>query len=530
MTDLVPLLIWLLVPVVVALRRAGRVAFATAVGVAIAIEAIGAFTYDGYTDRAIFAAAGADPMRAAWQWRNAPFVAGLSHGLAPPELVQSRRGAIDTIEVEGRSVDAVPAGAELVVSGWALIGRAAPLQVAVAIDDTPYVATSAFTDRPDVRSTLPDVGPAGWRIALQTAGLEPGEHRLSLYLWGTEASEAYLVTRRAITIRAAQGGNDLEAGVTTAAARIRAHQQEPGFWLTAFTSSTRFEQPHPEMNTYVTSLLVDLLDPLTAGGLGDSVQRARQHLTAQIEPSGLVRYHGLPDAPGIGTLGCAITPDTDDTALVWRIAPDRDRRRLAPALAAIDGYRTPDGLYRTWLAPREQFQCLDPGRDPNPPDVAIQIHLLQLLATERPPAARALCDALRRHIGEDRIWVYYARSPLVPILRLPDLERAGCRLDLPASRLQTTVADQAIWLKVATHLARGPQSTRTPSDAADVAALLRRLARDDFALVRANPPLLYHNDLTATVSRYYWSEDVGYALWLRLAHDHAHIGRPKPGQ
>jgi hypothetical protein len=47
-------------------------------------------------------------------------------------------------------------------------------------------------------------------------------------------------------------------------------------------------------------------------------------------------------------------------------------------------------------------------------------------------------------------------------------------------------------------------------------ALLRELARDDFALIRTNPPLFYHNDLTATVSRYYWSEDFGYALWLRL--------------
>ena len=35
-------------------------------------------------------------------------------------------------------------------------------------------------------------------------------------------------------------------------------------------------------------------------------------------------------------------------------------------------------------------------------------------------------------------------------------------------------------------------------------------------MVRRAPPLLYHNDLTASVSRYYWSEDFGYALWLRL--------------
>src|SRR6478735_7333490 len=123
------------------------------------------------------------------------------------------------------------------------------------------------------------------------------------------------------------------------------------------------------MNTYLTSVLVDLLDPLTgATGLGDSVQRARQHLTAQIEAGGLVRYHGRPDGPGIGTLGCVITPDTDDTALVWRIAPGPDRGQLAAALRTVDAYRRDDGLYRTWLSPREGYQCLDPGQDPNPAD------------------------------------------------------------------------------------------------------------------------------------------------------------------
>ena len=71
----------------------------------------------------------------------------------------------------------------------------------------------------------------------------------------------------------------------------------------------------------------------------------------------------------------------------------------------------------------------------------------------------------------------------------------------------------------------GPAQADTP----DVEALLSDLARDDFARLRRDPPLLYHNDLTATVPRYYWSEDVGYALWLRLAHEHATIGYAKPG-
>jgi hypothetical protein len=278
------------------------------------------------------------------------------------------------------------------------------------------------------------------------------------------------------------------------------------------------------MNTFLTTLLVDLLNPLAAtGGLEDNLQRARRHLTSQIEPDGLVRYHGLPTGPGIGTLGCVITPDTDDTALVWRLAPAPDRSRLTAALATIDRYRTPEGLYRSWLAPREAFQCLDPGRDPNPADIAIQMHLLLLLSEVRPPAAHALCDALYSVVDEDRVWVYYRKTPLIPMLRMTDLRHAGCALELPASRLRTDIPDQQIWV-TAVRLLAGTTPTGGPADPTLIRAVLRELARDDFALIRTNPPLLYHNDLSATVPRYYWSEDVGYALWLRLydGYEHAH--------
>jgi len=227
-------------------------------------------------------------------------------------------------------------------------------------------------------------------------------------------------------------------------------------------------------------------------------------------------------------------PDTDDTALVWRLAPGHDRRRLLAALATLDRYRTREGLYRTWLAPREAYQCLDPGGDPNPADITIQMHVLLLLAKVQPPAGRALCAALRQVVDQDRVWVYYRMAPLVPILRLTDVRRAGCELPLPESRLRTPVPGQEIWVSMVRLLGRalapgGPPATAVspapPADTAEIQAVLRQLARDDFARLRKSPPLLYHNDLTATVSRYYWSEDVGYALWLRLYHEHEHLGR-----
>jgi hypothetical protein len=118
-------------------------------------------------------------------------------------------------------------------------------------------------------------------------------------------------------------------------------------------------------------------------------------------------------------------------------------------------------------------------------------------------------------------------TPLVPLVRVKDLQDAGCELELPESRKGTAVPDQAPWVKVASLL--GGAGGSTGASTAEVEIVLHQIANDNFALVRQNPPLLYHNDLTASVRRYYWSEDAGYALWLRLFYEHerhliSHVG------
>jgi hypothetical protein len=303
-----------------------------------------------------------------------------------------------------------------------------------------------------------------------------------------------------------------------AASLIRHHQQDDGFWLTTYTRGERHEQATPEMNTYVTSLVIDLLEGGGGESLAGSIDRARRHLREQIEATGLVRYHGRPDGPAMTALGlCPITPDSDDTALAWRLAPpagDRELRRKA--IRTLKEYRTSEGLYRTWLGQPGKFRCIDPGADPNPPDVAIQMHILMLLAQTDRPAADSLCKALRGAIAEDRLWVYYGRTSLVPIWRLSDMRRIGCSLQLPEARQQTNVPGQQVWLTAMKMLQRLTDGDRRQPAAEEIAAVLAQLAENDFALVRSTPPLLYHNDLTASVSRFYWSEDVGYAIWLRL--------------
>lgn len=314
------------------------------------------------------------------------------------------------------------------------------------------------------------------------------------------------------------GADDLSAAARSAAEAIRRHQQHPGYWLTSFTAAAKFQDAQPEMNTYLTSVMVDMLDPIAVRArLAQTVSKARRHLWSQIEETGLVRYHGRPGSAAIrAALGCAITPDSDDTVLVWRIAPSPDRNRLARALEVLKRYRTAEGLYQTWLAPRSEFACLDPGTDPNPPDSGIQAHTYLLLAREDPAAARQLCVSLQKTIALEKIWVYNRQAPLEVILRRQQMADVGCPLEIPEGRLSTPVPGQQVWLDAARLFERLTSARGVRPVQSEVRELLQTLSSSGFSLLRGAPPLLYHNDLSAHVSRFYWSEDFGYALWLRL--------------
>jgi hypothetical protein len=334
------------------------------------------------------------------------------------------------------------------------------------------------------------------------------EQRVSVVAYGSRGENAALPAENP----------DLETLAERALLRLRERQNPDGYWLTSHTVGLRYEAPHEELNTYLTAMLMDLLAPIERRrNLDDMLGRARRHLAAQIESDGLVRYHGLPNAPTIGTLGCVITPDADDTALAWRIAgrgtADPRWQRMLEVLAR---YRDERGLYRTWLAPQQEYQCLNIGRAPNPTDIAIQMHVYLMLRELDPPAARNLCSALRRSLGDEDVWVYYAKAPLVPYLRAAELRQLDCTIPLPKDRLALPGAEQEVWSEVARRLVDITNSPRDPNVRQEIYGLLERVGRDDFALIRQSPPMLYHNDLSASVKRFYWSEDFAYALWLRL--------------
>jgi len=530
LTDLLPILIWLLAPAPTLLRPVARGALVATMLAAVGVQTIGAFWYTKTSDERIFAG-GTDSMRGAWDWSNIPFVTELQHAPAPAELLCNADATIDRIgETQVASATGLPTLAPgTTLEGWALACARSPAQIALLIDGVVIGSSSAFLPRPDVDAALRISAASGWRIAANLWGVPPGERVLQVALRVAPRSDFRIVREQHVRVQPqlpiAEDAQDaaplpaetLRASAARAAALLREHQTDYGAWLTAHTSAARYDAPQPEMNTFLTALLVDLLESVAPQrDLIPALDRARTHLAAQIERDGLVRYHGLPDGPTIGTLGCAITPDADDAALVWRVAGSAADPRRPAMLQQLAGYRDARGLYRTWLAPRKRYQCIDPGTDPDPTDFTIQMHVYLMLRDADPAAAEALCGAMQRAFYDDDVWIYYAKSPLVPYLRAAELGQRGCTLPLPIERLALPADGQAIWSVLAQQLVAA--GAAPPQVAAQDAArrVLGTLAADDFARLRRNPPLLYHNDLSASVRRYYWSEDVGYALWLRL--------------
>jgi hypothetical protein len=401
----------------------------------------------------------------------------------------------------------------------------------VLIDGILIGSTKTFVPRGGDKEALSPILPSGWRVFADTRGVSPGERVLQIAVLIEPGSDIRIVHEKRVFVLAkdsenettAMGekpaaGNKLDAMADYAALLLRERQSEYGFWLTSYTQGLSYEASQQEMNTYLTAMLIDLLSPIARQrSLDDVVDHGRRHLAAQIESNGLVRYHGLPEGPTIGTLGCVITPDADDTALAWRIAArGAGDPRAQLMLQELARYRDARGLFRTWLAPQNQYQCLDPGSDPNPTDITIQMHVYLMLRELDKPAAQNLCTALQHADGAGDIWIYYAKAPLVPYLRSAELRRLGCAIPLPAERLALPAAGQELWSEAGRLLVQAIASPQDANVRQAIRNLLARLGSDDFAQLRRSPPMIYHNDLSATVKRFYWSEDFGYALWLRL--------------
>lgn len=533
LTDLLPILIWMLAPAPLVLGPFTRGLLILTVALSVCIQTIGAFWYTKISDERIFSS-DRSSMQGAWDPKNTPFLIELQHPPAPFELLSNAQGSLDrvgpTLIKDIEEVPILEHGALL--EGWALTGGQTPSQLLVLIDGIVIGSTMKFLPRADVNEAMQTESLSGWQVIANLQGVPPGDRVLQLAVRIGPRSDIRIIREQHVFVVAQEHSTDpttllpqnpiSDSGLAdmarSAVLLLQKNQSEYGFWLTMYTRGVQYLVPQPEMNTFLTSTMVDFLLPIAYKyGLDDVVERAQQHLAAQIESNGLVRYHGLPDGSTIGKLGCVITPDADDTALVWRIAGyGTDDPRLHTMLATLARYRDTRGLYRTWLAPQSKYRCIDPGSDPNPTDIGIQMNVYLMLRDLDPPAAQDLCDALQNAFWDGDVWVYYSKAPLLPYMRTAELRQLGCIVPLTTERLALSADGQEIWSEAVRLFMETLTSPPDKDLQKEIRNLLARLGNNDFEQLRNTPPMLYHNDLSASVSRFYWSEDFGYALWLRL--------------
>jgi len=223
LTDLVPLLVWMLVPVLSTLRPPGRLVFAAALGLSVAIQAIGAFWYTGTSDVAIFAVQGGPgEMRAAWDPRNTPFLAELRHRPAPrglsarlkmPQATQLAfqplpprvRGSLDRMAASGAPVVTVTAGDDVLLAGWALDDHDTPAAVVVTVDGRLSTDTTVFFDRSDIRAAFQEASPAGWRARIPARDLPPGEHEIQALVRARASGSLYPLPPKRLIVTPAPG-------------------------------------------------------------------------------------------------------------------------------------------------------------------------------------------------------------------------------------------------------------------------------------------------------------------------------------
>ncbi|HEX6834634.1 MAG TPA: hypothetical protein VF132_13940, partial [Rudaea sp.] len=315
LTDLLPILIWMLAPAPLVLSRVARSLLVALMLMSVGVQTVGAFWYTRTSDERIYAL---DPasMRGAWNPQNIPFITELQHAPVFGELLCGGTATVDrigqTILPSGGTLPELAPGA--VLEGWALACARSPAQLVVLVDGIVVGSTTQFVPRSDVDSAMHTHAPSGWRISANLWGIAPGERVIQIGVRVEPRSDFRIVREQRVVVTSEQplaqsatvpptSVSELASFAERASSLLRGHQTDDGAWLTAHTTSMQFVSPRPEMNTFVTSLLADLIAPVAPQrGLDAALERARAHLAAQIESDGLVRYHGLPNGATIGKL------------------------------------------------------------------------------------------------------------------------------------------------------------------------------------------------------------------------------------
>jgi hypothetical protein len=288
-------------------------------------------------------------------------------------------------------------------------------------------------------------------------------------------------------------------------------QGKDGLYITFITGGRDFVGTVPEKNVFVPALIGEFLSPLTDSPPLHRVRiRLISALKKAIEPDGSVRYFAYPSFWEPPTVPCFYPPDSDDVAVLWNLVGESSGERLLKIFQKVESFHHKEGGYRTWLS-EEGRECLVEGEDPNPVDMGVQLNLLLWWKKVDPGRATLLLKEISSLFPVEKKWVWYRYAPLIPWIRTLQLQSMGVPVTFPSFLLNDLPDRQKIYLEVA-ELSFSP----SPVDFRKGFKILRDLAKNGFSTIEKDPPLLYHSDPAGIVSRFYWSKEFGYLLWLLL--------------
>src|SRR5205823_3520956 len=145
LTDLLPILVWMLAPLPLVLRPVTRGLLILAMAASVGVQTIGAFWYTWASDARIFAG-NPTSMSGAWDPGNVPFLTELRHPRPRGEILCDASGWIDRIgptPLPGiGDVPVLENGG--VIEGWTLACGRTPAQVLVLIDGVLIGSTQDF--------------------------------------------------------------------------------------------------------------------------------------------------------------------------------------------------------------------------------------------------------------------------------------------------------------------------------------------------------------------------------------------------
>jgi len=201
LTDVLPILVWMLAPAPLILRPPARVVMAVAMALSIVVQVIGAFWYTRTSNELIYAG---DPQskQGAWKPGNAQFVAELRHPPARGELQRDVEVSIDRIGptlIPGpEEIPRLESG--MVLEGQIRAGRRAPAQLIFLIDGIMLGSVQEFLPREDAREENRATPSFGWNVSANTLGVSPGEHVLQIAARVEPRSDIRIVYEKRVSV------------------------------------------------------------------------------------------------------------------------------------------------------------------------------------------------------------------------------------------------------------------------------------------------------------------------------------------